>query len=440
MENKIKHKLINNLQLEVHIKHNQYNINPMSLYQLAARKNKKRAFLFVSKVLGKHTPVQPSLSLLTGRLLGLLYAKKQGIQAYENELIHIFQQDLISDKLYKKYNDQRINLQEPVLIIGFAETATALGYSVFDTFSDNAYYIHTTREPIKDGCYFAFEEEHSHATSHKVYPKDFKIIESGCPIIFVDDEITTGKTVLNFIEEIHKKYPRKSYSILSILDWRSEAHKKKYLELEKKLNINIQTVSLLQGEIKFDNEQKINFKECNQNIVNENYKNKYQITYLNVRKFFNKTVFNDTNSYISNSGRFGTSSNINFTLEKQIQNVSEYLKTYRKGKRTLCLGTTEFMYIPMKISALLGDSVLYHSTTRSPIYPYNHKDYGVKNAIAFDSPNEQDIINYIYNIPQDFYDDVFIFFEKDYDNKKLIDLLNKINEKGISKFYIITCT
>ena len=35
------------------------------------------------------------------------------------------------------------------------------------------------------------------------------------------------------------------------------------------------------------------------------------------------------------------------------------------GKRTLCLGTGEFMYIPMKIAAEMGENILYQSTTKA---------------------------------------------------------------------------
>lgn len=42
--------------------------------------------------------------------------------------------------------DGYVKLDETTLFIGFAETATALGHAVFNTFQSNAIYIHTTRE------------------------------------------------------------------------------------------------------------------------------------------------------------------------------------------------------------------------------------------------------------------------------------------------------
>lgn len=40
---------------------------------MAARKNIKRGFLFVSKVLGKHIPVQPLIPLIGGGILAARY-------------------------------------------------------------------------------------------------------------------------------------------------------------------------------------------------------------------------------------------------------------------------------------------------------------------------------------------------------------------------------
>ena len=59
-------------------------------------------------------------------------------------------------------------------IIGFCETATALGQAFYASFSSPAEYIHTTREILGADItpLLAFEEEHSHATSHKVYAEN----------------------------------------------------------------------------------------------------------------------------------------------------------------------------------------------------------------------------------------------------------------------------
>ncbi len=126
----------------------------------------------------------------------------------------------------------RCSLDEPVVFIGFAETATALGHGVFDCFSD-ATYIHSTRERLVDQeVTLYFEEEHSHATDQRCYAPE-QYLNNDKPICLVDDEITTGNTALNIIASIQKRFPRKEYTVLSLLDWRSEEDQQRLKEFEK---------------------------------------------------------------------------------------------------------------------------------------------------------------------------------------------------------------
>lgn len=53
--------------------HNPYLLLPDQLFQMAARMNKRRGFLFVSTILGKHLPVLPAISLAGGCALAARY-------------------------------------------------------------------------------------------------------------------------------------------------------------------------------------------------------------------------------------------------------------------------------------------------------------------------------------------------------------------------------
>ena len=156
-----------------------------------------------------------------------------------------------------------ILLPTPTTFIGFAETATALGHSVFSTFANHAKYIHTTREQINElTSVIDFEEEHSHATKHRVYALDTDSLNDENEVVLVDDEITTGKTALNIIRTIKSKYPlKKVFSVVSILDWRTAEHRDKYRQLEKELDIKIHTVSLIDGVVSVTGEPTLEEKE-----------------------------------------------------------------------------------------------------------------------------------------------------------------------------------
>ena len=89
----------------------------------------------------------------------------------------------------------------------------------------NCYYITTTRECITElKSILKFEEEHSHATTHKCFPLDKSKIINADKIILVDDEITTGKSMINIIKELKSVSSVRDFIILSIF-WCSKTHR-----------------------------------------------------------------------------------------------------------------------------------------------------------------------------------------------------------------------
>ncbi|VTP59691.1 Uncharacterised protein [Serratia rubidaea] len=110
-----------------------------TLFEIAERRNPKRAFLFVSKVLGRHIPVAP-------RVMRQVYRQLAG--------------------------QFPASLPEPVLFIGMAETAVGLGAGVFDEVRRqyrHSVYLTSTRHPVEGELLCEFKEEHSHATDHLIY-------------------------------------------------------------------------------------------------------------------------------------------------------------------------------------------------------------------------------------------------------------------------------
>ncbi|MFZ5969335.1 MAG: phosphoribosyltransferase family protein [Bacillota bacterium] len=417
---------------------------------MAARKNKKRGFLFVSKVLGKHIPVSPYTPLLTGAALACRYMEA----AYGKEIPHVKEiihgliQDENAASIYQKIRKNPLKLQEPALFIGFAETATALGHSVFDCFGGDAVYIHTTREQIpKLQTAICFEEEHSHATTHRCYPADQDMFSNSHPIILIDDEITTGKTALNIIEAIQKKYPRKEYGLISILDWRSEEDRQRFIEKEKELGIKIHTAALLGGSIAVEGSPIVEM-ETIQDIEDILHAGEQEVavTCLEPEEFDYPIIpfcsidlggMENVSPYLQLTGRFGISDTEKGKIDLMAARVGNFLKKKRQGGPTLCLGTGEFMYLPMRIAAHMGDGVKYHSTTRSPIHPYDHPEYGVQNAFIFDCPDDPQIINYFYNIPQGYYQDLFLFLERKVEDHRLKPLYEALKKTGIPRIHMI---
>ncbi|MEH7274895.1 phosphoribosyltransferase family protein [Neobacillus vireti] len=416
----------------IEVRDNPYQLPLEGLFTMAARINKKRSFLFVSKVLGKHLPIDPIKGLLTGALLAARFAESiKGWKYQETEyLIRSFRENE-TEFQSAPFIPKSVN---PV-VIGFAETATALGHAFFDCF-ENAEYFHTTREEIDSLTpSITFEEEHSHATSHRCYIP-LSMIQNDREIILVDDEMTTGKTAINIIESIHSQFPRKEYTVVSILDWRSEANIQRYSQLEKSLGIKINVVSLIGGNVQVNEFSKLEVHENHEACLNTK---KPCIEILSLSAFFKSAnvAANNQTPLIQETGRFGIDSRANLDLHQKIHDAAAVLRQHRNGTKTLCLGTGEFMYIPMKLAAEMGRNVFYQSSTRSPIFPKDVEGYGARHRISFPNPEDQDIAHFVYNIPPFEYDELFVFIEREVPEGNLQPFLKQVEKLQIKSIKIV---
>lgn len=424
--------ILDKIIVDIEVTANPYQLPLEELFTMAARINKKRSFLFVSKVLGKHLPIQPQKGLLTAALLAARYA--ESIRKLNCP---------ITERIVRSFGQKETDFQSvsfipksvnPV-VIGFAETATSLGHAFFDCFEE-AEYFHTTREEMDHltSC-ITFEEEHSHATSHRSYiPID--MIDNQREIILVDDEMTTGKTAINIIQSIHSQFPRKDYTVVSILDWRSEENKHQFSQLERSLGIKINIVSLMSGKVHVNEIGKLQeLQEQPDTYITS----KTEMEVVSLSAFFEKEYdgIGNKTSYIKETGRFGIESNANFALHQKINDAAAVLRQHRMGSKTLCLGTGEFMYIPMKVAASIGRNVFYQSTTRSPIYIQNIQGYGARHGISFPNPENQEVDHFVYNIPPGEYDELFVFFEREVSAGNLQPFLKQVEKLQLKSIKIV---
>ncbi|SFB25847.1 MULTISPECIES: phosphoribosyltransferase family protein [unclassified Bacillus (in: firmicutes)] len=445
LRKKHSYQILDSLRVEVKISENPYNLQIDDLFTMAARINKRRSFLFVSKVLGKHLPIVPAKGLLTAALLGARYLEvvKNEVTSGKKSLIELFNENKLDYKP-KAFVGSEYN---PV-VIGFAETATALGHSFFDCFKKGDFF-HTTREqlPLQEAV-ITFEEEHSHATSHRCYVPE-SLINNNREIILVDDEVTTGKTALNIIRSIHSQFPRSQYTLVSILDWRSLEDRNQFVLLEKELGIEVHCVSLISGDFKIE-ETSFHEEEKNENSNPTSFKLVPETVYLekelpdlyeniNTPNVTLDGVQKDV-SYLKETGRFGLDSNENVFLHEKIFTSGKLLRKKRTGNKTLCLGTGEFMYLPMRIAAEMGSGTFYQSTTRSPVYIKDKVDYGARYGLSFPNPEDHLVPHFVYNIPPNGYDEIFLFFEREVSNEDIQPLLTHLATLKISNVKVVFFT
>lgn len=313
--------------------------------------NKKRDYLFVNKYLGKHIPEKA----VTIKKLFTEFAKEISIH---------------------------IPREEKILVVGFAETATALAqfvtyYSALTEDINVVYHLQTTRESfeLEDSLInIAFEEEHSHASSQKLLFKQNHLPDFD-KILFIEDEITTGNTILNFIKEFEKIKPNSKYSVASILNWQNEENSKIFRDM------NIQTISLINGTLR-ENVPVIN-------VAEDNFKDLFSLN----NKDFKPWKFN------LNTPRTGmTRDELKFYIDSRLVNLLMQFTNKEKIPATI-IGNEEDMLVPLLYASLLN--LKFRATTRSPITSSNQEDYIIKDKIKFNGAIESTRENYIYNLKSD---------------------------------------
>ena len=170
------------------------------LLGFAQRINPKRAFLFVSKVLGRHIPVAPST-----------------MRSAFTDLADLVPNDL----------------PEPILVIGMAETAVGLSAGVhqaFQTRYPNALLLNSTRHAQHndsdiDALLTTFSEDHSHASQHLIYQSKDKVTQAQLlaskTLIMVDDEASTGNTCVNVVTALRNAglTQLEQVHLTTLVDW-----------------------------------------------------------------------------------------------------------------------------------------------------------------------------------------------------------------------------
>ena len=321
-----------------------------NLVRIAKRENnKKRNYLVINKLQGKHIPVKP----------------KKSFDMF-HELAEILQSRYPGEKLF---------------IIGFAETATAIGASVAVRLG--AFYIQTTREVIPDVNYIYFSEEHSHATEQKLVQEDIEeMISKVERIIFVEDEVTTGKTILNIIGILKKRYPSmQQYAVASLLNGMDDNARKTYKEQNIPLHYLIKTDH---GSYIERAEQ---FAGDGEYIILNRQKSEIQVKQMeihpsmNTRRVVDSTLYQKSTEYLYQE------------IRKQIE--------VKPAQKILVLGTEEFMYPALYVAKRLeeeGCDVRSHSTTRSPICVDKSANYPLHTRYQMCSFYDPNRVTYLYDL------------------------------------------
>lgn len=324
-------------------------------------RNAKRAYLLVNPLQAKHMPVSPTEALTMMRTLGA--------------------------GLRQEFPGAR-------LVLGFAETATALGAAVASRLGPDCAFLTTTREAGEGPGWVRFLEEHSHAAEQKLWGGDLDaLLQETDTVLFVDDEISTGKTLRNMVAQLTRRWPalgEKTLVAASLLNRVTPEQEKALVDAGITCRCLVrlpqedhtaQVADWTVTEAPPAVPQNLSFRQ--ETLPGEGL--------LDPRKTL----------------RIGA-------YDRSCQAVAEAMLSHTLGPvetlgKTLVLGTEECMYPALRLGERLerlGAEVYCHATTRSPIGLCDAPGYPIRSGWKLPSFYEEGRTTYVYNLKE--YDTVIV--------------------------------
>ncbi len=359
--------------------------------------NKKRSYLLVNTLQAKHIPTRPQ-DIALGVNLG------------------------------KKIREEYPNAH---FVIGFAETATAIATDVAwevstpaeDVYNRKGIYINTTREDyVSESECICFKEEHSHAVNQKLYIKNFtEYLKYTKEIILIDDEISTGKTLFNIIQELRNKIPElaeRDFVVGSVIN-RLTPERREFFEQHRIYFVSLYDVQWADEMLERD------FRNLSAPTEISDIPDK--------SPDFMRVAFPDARYFVDIFDYILKCTEISDEIAENVD--------FSGCKDVLFLGTEECMYPSILTANLLeqhfGFNAYCHSTTRSPVCTSTEEGYPMQNGYKIRSLYDVERVNYIYNLRR--YDmAVMISDAKNPDPKALAMLDALLAGQGIEKrFYFM---
>lgn len=359
------------------------------LLGFAQRINPKRAFLFVSKVLGRHIPVAPST------------------------MRHAFTDlaNLVPD-----------DLPEPILVIGMAETAVGLSAGVhqaLQTRYPNALLLNSTRhaqhnDDNSETLLTTFSEDHSHASQHLIYQSADKAIQAQLlvskTLIMVDDEASTGNTCVNVVTALRNAglTELEQVHLTTLVDWSLSQNQTDSADdtIAIRLpNIDFHRHHLLSGAwiwTDAPNPEPITMPSVDTTEAGSH-------TLGDTGNWGRFPTLDSTDGFENYLLRFQAALNV---FNQQAQSEKEQLP-----KRILVLGSNEFVWLPFLLAEWLetqaqNSTVKFSALTRSPIALGG----AITTMLSFSDNYGLGMTNFAYNVEPSDWDLIVLCVETSADS------------------------
>ncbi|MCG3861795.1 hypothetical protein CXF58_00370 [Psychrobacter sp. Sarcosine-02u-2] len=380
-------------------------IKPSNHYQLedllgfAQRINPKRAFLFVSKVLGRHIPVAPST------------------------MRHAFTDlaNLVPD-----------DLPEPILVIGMAETAVGLSAGVhqaLQTRYPSALLLNSTRhtqhnEDNTETLLTTFSEDHSHASQHLIYQSADTVTQAQLlaskTLIMVDDEASTGNTCVNVVTALRNAGldNLEQVHLTTLVDWslnQNQSNANDDTIATRLPNIDFHRHHLLSGAWQWTdapNPESITMPSVDTTEAGSH-------TLGDTGNWGRFPTLDSTDGFDNYLLRFQAALNV-FNQQAQLEKEQlekRQLNKKQLPKRILVLGSNEFVWLPFLLAEWLetqtqNATVKFSALTRSPIALGG----AINTMLSFSDNYGLGMTNFAYNVEPSDWDLIVLCVETSADS------------------------
>ncbi|MFI0192338.1 phosphoribosyltransferase [Streptomyces sp. NPDC017082] len=354
-----------------------------ALLGLALRRNPKRAHLLVSNVLGKHVPQSPAVVYDHGVRLGRRVAALLGDEA------------------------------QGAVVLGYAETATGLGHAVADGLGAVPY-LHSTRRPVAGVARAGgFEESHSHATSHLLLPEDPGLLSGPGPLVLVDDEFSTGNTVLNTLRDLHGRYPRRRYVVVALVDLRAAGDAARLDRFAEETGTRVDLVATASGTVLLPDgvldkgRELVARHEGTGSAPGGSAAAVPPAADAAPRPGRVTEVGLGWPAGLPDGGRHGFTPAHRALLDAALPAMAGRIRAALPAgaRRVLVLGSEELMYAPLRLARELERAtdaeVRFSTTTRSPVLAVDDPGYAIRTRLVFpahDDPADGPGERYAYNV------------------------------------------
>ena len=365
------------------------------LLGFAQRINPKRAFLFVSKVLGRHIPVAPGT------------------------MRHAFTDlaNLVPD-----------DLPEPILVIGMAETAVGLSAGVhqaLQTRYPNALLLNSTRhaqhnEDNTETLLTTFSEDHSHASQHLIYQSADTVTQAQLlaskTLIMVDDEASTGNTCVNVVTALRNAglTELEQVHLTTLVDWslnQNQAQADVDDNISARLpNIDFHRHHLLSGAWQWTDAP--NPEPITMPSVDTTEAGSYALG--DTGNWGRFPTLDSTDGFAFYLTKFQAAFNL---FNQQAQSEKEQFDNEQLPKRILVLGSNEFVWLPFLLAEWLetqtqNATVKFSALTRSPIALGG----AITTMLSFSDNYGLGMTNFAYNVEPSDWDLIVLCVETSADS------------------------